>query len=129
MTWDQLQDQCPRRGLRRKGAKAVSKTRFPTMGSAEEKRTLMGSVAQDAPVFSRGFRERAPGKGVIGPDITTRSPGNPQADGKRERAPARWLKVSDFPAPLLGKTPNDGKRERAPVKGVMGSDVPMCSVF
>ena len=98
MTWDHLHDQCSPRGFRQKESKTVLKPRLNAMGAAEDKRNLKGTVAQNAPVCSRGIRERAPGGGVIDWDISTHSSGNTQADGGRKRAPVRGVQVPDIPA-------------------------------
>ena len=82
----------------------------------------MGPDARDgAGVMDRSAAvgSRAPGTGVMDPDITRLSPGKTQADGKRERGV-----VSDIRASSSGKTPMDGERERAPVKGAMDSEIP-----
>ena len=123
-TWDRLPDQCSRRDFRRKDSKAVLKTRLTAMGDAGDKRDLKGSAPQDAPVCSRGIRERAPGKGAMESGITTHPSSKIQADGKRERTPAPGVKVSEIPAQFLGRTLRDRKRGRAPVKEAMDLDIP-----
>ena len=84
------------------------KTRVTRRDAAKETRNLEGSILQDAPVCNRGIRERAPGNGAMGSDITTRPPGKTQVDEKRERELAKGAKVSDFPAGISGKHSMDG---------------------
>ena len=124
MTSDQPHDKCPQQGFRLKESKAALKTRLTTWGAAEEKRNLGASALQDTPVCNRGSRERAPGKRVMGSDITTHSSGETPVGGNRERAPAWGVKVSDIPAGFSGKHSMDGEREREPARGVKVSDIP-----
>ena len=123
-TWDQLNEQRPPRGFRRKESKEDMKTRLALMYAAEANRKPKGSVKQDTPIYVDGRRERAPGKEVKDSDVPAKSPGTTQLDGKRGRAPLRGAKDSDIPALLSGRTFMGGNRERAPVKGVKGSDIP-----
>ena len=121
MTRDQLRDECSQRGFWNKESNAVLQPSLTKMDAAGEKRNLERSASQDTPVCGRGIRERAPGNGVMGSDITRQSFGKAQLDGERERAPTRRVKVSDIPARISGKHSLDGRRERAPAKGGEGS--------
>ena len=79
---------------------------------------------QEAPIYGRRTRGRAPEKGVMDSDIPTYLSGKTQAEGQRERAPARGVKVSDAAPCFLGLHPVDGIREGAPGQEVKDSDNP-----
>ena len=72
--------------------------RVTSMDAAQGKRNIKGSTRQDAPIYGRGTRGRAPGKGVMGSDIPTLSSCTTQADGNRKRAPVEGAEVSDIPS-------------------------------
>ena len=98
------------------------KTQLAAMDDAAAKRIPKAGVAQDAPIYADGRRERAPVKGVKDSDNPTQPLDLVE---KRERAPAEGEK--DSPRGGGNKDPlssGKGKREQAPEEEAKDSDNP-----
>ena len=57
---EQLNEQCPQRGYRRKESKEVSNARLPSMDAAEAERIPVGGGDVDTSETINGAREQAP---------------------------------------------------------------------